>query len=325
MKECDNKEVARIVSSGEPNNDRYHRINQIIWSFIKKMYGAGPEVRIDDDESTNAKIRRSNSGASSRNTSFSESKAPKNSKLRPISITNERYFCYLNAITQALMGLEAFTETLTDRTRSGKIGSYTKAFLEILKDQKNNRDTNARSLKLLALNTFHHNEQHDAHEFLLHLLSNLQDEAISKKPKAAPSDFTDPESAWNYYKKYNNSVVDETFAGQVTSKVTCTLCNNVSYSYDPILDLSLPLGSKLKSLDDCISTYFKQEELPDLYNCEKCKKQGKAVKKFTLEKMPRVLALHLKRFQMYPKKKKIYDFVSFPVDYLSLRKYYLFD
>lgn len=288
------------------------------------MYGASPEVKLkvpEPEPKTAQRTTRRTSTTSSRKGSYSEQRpTARDLKSRPIGISNELYFCYLNAVAQALMGIECLTEGLIERNKAGKVGPYTKAFIELIKDQKIGRDTNAKSLKLLALDTFNHNDQHDAHEFLLHLLSNIQEEACSTKPKEVPAEFADAESAWSFYKKYHNSVIDELFAGQISSRVTCDNCNSVSYSYDPTMDLSLPLNNRNRSLDDCISSYFKPEELPDLYNCEKCKKSAKAVKKFSLEKMPRVLVLHLKRFQMFPKKKKISEFVSFPVDSLSLRK-----
>ncbi len=52
------------------------------------------------------------------------------------------------------------------------------------------------------------------------------------------------------------------------------------------------------SLDECLRLFSTEEQLEDWY-CGKCKKHGSATKSLAVYKMPTVLALHLKRFQLH--------------------------
>lgn len=72
------------------------------------------------------------------------------------------------------------------------------------------------------------------------------------------------------------------------------------------------------TIDDCIAKFFSEEELSDHYKCEKCKKSCKAKKKVYVSRTPSILVLHLKRFKIFPKKRKISDFVKFPLYSFSL-------
>lgn len=313
-----------MVSRSQNNSDVYHKVNSITWKFIVKMYGAHPEVIIEDakDKSKRAEVYRTDVQRTTTSRTPSDNtpglgRTIRGELLKPTGISNEMFFCYLNAVTQTLLGLEKFTETMANFNKTGKIGAYTKAFFNIIKDLEAGVESNARALKLLALDIFDYNEQHDAHEFLLHFLSKMQDEMNVKDEESVVRSSKATNSP---NKKPSNTPVDEMFVGQVTSQVVCNACKNVSNTNEPIMDISLSLTGKHKSLDDCLTNYFKKEDLSDSYKCEKCKKSTKAYKKMVLDKLPKVLVIHLKRFRMFPKKKKISDFVSFPVDYLSLRK-----
>jgi ubiquitin C-terminal hydrolase len=47
--------------------------------------------------------------------------------------------------------------------------------------------------------------------------------------------------AWANYLRHNDSVVTDIFAGQMQSTVECLTCGHKSKSYDPFLDLSVPV------------------------------------------------------------------------------------
>ena len=127
---------------------------------------------------------------------------------------------------------------------------------------------------------------------------------------------------WKIYKKLNSSIVDEIFAGQMISIVNCKRCGNISETFDPFLDLSLPIPSKSfkksHTINECLKQFFKEEELPNDYQCEKCKRKSKVFKSLKISKSPNTLVLHLKRFKMFPKKIKINDKISFPLKGLSI-------
>ena len=96
-------------------------------------------------------------------------------------------------------------------------------------------------------------------------------------------------------------------------------------TYDPYLDLSLPLeGSSSnysqRDIYDCMNQFFSEEVLPDDYQCEKCKKKNRASKKLQLNRTPKILVLHLKRFKVFPRKQKLTETINFPLKKLDLQK-----
>ena len=65
---------------------------------------------------------------------------------------------------------------------------------------------------------------------------------------------------------------------------------------------------------------FCEEKLDDAYKCEKCKNTSQAKKLTMIGKTPKILVVHFKRFKMFPKKKKIIDFVQYPITNLEIKK-----
>ena len=88
------------------------------------------------------------------------------------------------------------------------------------------------------------------------------------------------------------------------------------------MDLSLPIGNNSVSLEDCLNLFFQEEELTDIYYCDTCKRKSKAKRLIRISKTPKILVIHLKRFKMFPKKKKITDFISFPLNKFDISKYF---
>ena len=60
------------------------------------------------------------------------------------------------------------------------------------------------------------------------------------------------------------------------------------------------------SLDECLEMHFKEETIDGTWSCDKCKKKASKVKRIVkISHSPNILILHLKRFALFPKKKKI--------------------
>jgi len=80
------------------------------------------------------------------------------------------------------------------------------------------------------------------------------------------------------------------------------------------------------TLDSCLKKFHEAERLgkTDEWFCSKCKKFQQATKKFDLWKIPKVLVIHLKRFQ-YSKynRNKISTFIEYPLHNLDLTPYQL--
>lgn len=98
-------------------------------------------------------------------------------------------------------------------------------------------------------------QQQDSQEFLAFLLDGLHEDLnrIVKKPYIERPDSTDDmvgdqekiaklaDTHWDIYKKRNDSAVADLFAGLYKSTLVCPDCGKVSITFDPFMDLTLPL------------------------------------------------------------------------------------
>ena len=153
--------------------------------------------------------------------------------------------------------------------------------------------------------------QHDSHELLRALLGLLHDalNRVTLQPAYEALDAVQGESEerqsaryWSNYTARNASVVTDLFAGQQRSEVRCLACQRVRVAFDPFLDLSLPLPphsaqhSSAATLGQCLR-HFLATELLDAVYCPHCRAHTRSSKALSLQRLPRVLVLHLKRFE----------------------------
>jgi ubiquitin carboxyl-terminal hydrolase 4/11/15 len=98
-------------------------------------------------------------------------------------------------------------------------------------------------------------QQQDSQEFLAFLLDGMHEDLnrIMKKPYVEKPDSTDEmvgdleaisklaDTHWDIYKMRNDSAVADLFAGLYKSTLVCPECQKVSITFDPFMDLTLPL------------------------------------------------------------------------------------
>ncbi|XP_054896096.1 ubiquitin carboxyl-terminal hydrolase 3 [Poeciliopsis prolifica] len=187
-------------------------------------------------------------------------------------------------------------------------------------------------------------QQQDAHEFMRYLLDHLHRELQYSRNGASypvsPQDgvrlsTTDSKCCTNG----TSSVVTSIFGGILQNEVNCLICGTESRKFDPFLDLSLDIPSQFRqkrskdqepgpicTLRDCLRSFTDLEELDEteLYYCHKCKKRQKSTKKFWIQKLPKVLCLHLKRFHWTAfLRNKVDTYVEFPLKGLDMRGFLL--
>lgn len=95
-------------------------------------------------------------------------------------------------------------------------------------------------------------QQQDSQELMSFLMDGLNEDLnrVKKKPvvEAVESDGRPDELiaqlSWEGYKKRNDSVVSDIFAGQLRSHVKCNVCDRESTTFDPFMSLSVPIPTK---------------------------------------------------------------------------------
>jgi len=155
----------------------------------------------------------------------------------------------------------------------------------------------------------------DAHEFLNLLLNEVVEnvEAFSKLHPAqngeltsgAPTEKALPRSvstSTTNTEPNANGIdtrwVHDLFEGLLTSETRCLTCENLSQRDEPFLDLSVDLAAHT-SVTSCLRKFSEEEMLCERnkFHCDNCGGLQEAEKRMKIKRLPRVLALHLKRFK----------------------------
>lgn len=148
----------------------------------------------------------------------------------------------------------------------------------------------------------------DAHEFLNLLLnevvSNVETVATKEtfEKSLPPTDSEDslgPLTGSSGSKSPNTTRwVHELFEGTLTSETRCLTCENVSQRDEVFLDLSVDLEQH-SSVTSCLRKFSEEEMLCERnkFHCDNCGGLQEAEKRMKIKRLPRVLALHLKRFK----------------------------
>nr|BAE36525.1 unnamed protein product [Mus musculus] len=237
--------------------------------------------------------------------------------------------CFMNAILQSLRSLvEEFRKTLCALWQGSQTAfSPESLFYVVWKIMPN----------------FRGYQQQDAHEFMRYLLDHLHLELQGGFNGVSRSAILQEKSTLSASNKCcingASTVVTAIFGGILQNEVNCLICGTESRKFDPFLDLSLDIPSQFRSkrsknqengpvcsLRDCLRSFTDLEELDEteLYMCHKCKKKQKSTKKFWIQKLPKALCLHLKRFHWTAYlRNKVDTYVQFPLRGLDMKCYLL--
>lgn len=164
---------------------------------------------------------------------------------------------------------DVYLSLISQRRHTGIISP--KAFMETLR-QKNEM--------------FRQNIHHDAHEFLNYVLNSVHDGYAHMTNKDNIRDLT---------------FVHDIFEGTLASEVRCLTCENVTSRDESFLDLSLDIEENT-SVSACMRAFSASEFLREKnkFFCEACNGLVEAERRMKIRKLPKVLALHLKRFKFEP-------------------------
>jgi ubiquitin C-terminal hydrolase len=232
---------------------------------------------------------------------------------RQDGLTNLGNTCYMSAILQALLRLPSFVHDLracTERLRAGgeKLPQGTSLFAELLDVVKGLHGEqgvfNPKRLKDCISRRspqFAGNAQQDAHEFLTDILDFMQAELRQHRRKtSAASAHTAPVAEADAPPICPTAL---NFRCVIEHRHVCCECNAESKRRELYHDLSLdlPRTEELRAsgndgaipIQQLFDLYFEEEQIEK--KCERCGADTAVVHK-SLVTLPRVLVLHLKRF-----------------------------
>ncbi|KAG5304593.1 ubiquitin C-terminal hydrolase [Histoplasma capsulatum G186AR] len=158
----------------------------------------------------------------------------------------------------------------------------------------------------------------DAHEFLNLLLNEVVANVEAEAERSLPPEIDQQSESGelstnttttgsvattltnsNTSKSPNNTRwVHELFEGTLTSETQCLTCENVSQRDEVFLDLSVDLDQH-SSVTSCLRKFSEEEMLCERnkFHCDNCGGLQEAEKRMKIKRLPRILALHLKRFK----------------------------
>ena len=256
--------------------------------------------------------------------------------------------CYMNSALQCIFAtkelsdyfLYNFSEKYINKNNIlGSGGLLTLGYINLLLNINNTTNNEYISPGLfkvvlsLCSSKFEGNEQEDAHEFIIYLLDIFHEDInrVIKKPNNDKLKYNSDEISsdkksvidWNNFLKRNQSVLIDLFYGQLKSSAICPICHYHSIKFNSFFSLELSIEESTNQeikLEKLFYEFSMEEKLDrdNLYKCEKCKEKSEANKTIEIYHVPKILIIHLKRFN---NNKKINTFIDFPLRDLDINEY----
>jgi len=226
-----------------------------------------------------------------------------------LGLLNHGTNCYVNAGLQCLLCVpelneyflkEDFMKYLQDENAIKFCKSLSEIYQKIFSNSVSEKVSPKSMIDLCPMG------QNDTHEFFVKKLFPSMCEENKENEKT------------NLKTAEKNCKLEELFGGVIVNTIICKTCEFESIKQEAFLDLSLAITGN--SLDDCLESYFSEENLPESaeYLCEKCKVIRSVCKTTKLSEYPKNLILHLKR--LLPGARKITKRIEYS-EILDLTKY----
>jgi len=292
------------------------------------------------------------------NKQYSTSQSPSDvsSSRGLVGLKNLGNTCFMNSILQCLSNTRPLLEFClqdeykedinrsTSNMKGALVTAYAKLQQQLWKSAGSDPSCSPTDLKSQIqkhASRFMGYNQQDAQEFLIYLLEGLHEDlnrvTVKKKNIISNDDGEEKISAsekarqtWKKYLERDNSKIVDMFVGQLRSALSCQTCGYTSNTLDPFWDISLPIkksrsyGGSECSLTDCFDLFTTEEVLDgdEKPTCARCKERRRCVKSFSIQKFPKLLVIHLKRFdQGSYMRSKLSTLVDYPLRDLDLSQY----
>lgn len=224
-------------------------------------------------------------------------------------LSNQGATCYMNSLLQSLYMTPEFRNRIYSwqydperhGDRSDSIPFQLQLLFSNLQTSKSSHADTKGLTKSFGWNTKESFEQHDVQEFCRVLF-----DAIEKSVQGTPEE----------------NMIKKLYEGKMIDYVRCSKCNNESKRKDTFLDLSLTVRSKFEniyneSIEKALFNFIKPEILDEgnQYFCNICEAKQNAVKGLKFKKLPYILVMQLKRFDLdyeTMQRIKLNDKVTFP-------------
>ena len=257
--------------------------------------------------------------------------------------------CYMNSIIQCLSNTKFLTDYVhsnryeadLNTTLSKMRGSLFRAYASLIKTmwEGGDRPVSPSELKSQLAKYAHRFQsyaQEDAEELFIFLMNGLSEDVNQVRRKTTPVKFdekawdrmSDAEKSadqWARFVRLEKSAITDMFTGQFRSTLKCTKCENKSVTFDTFWDVNVPIAKKtaFMQLEDCLRLFVEEEVIDGSEKpvCYKCKGRNVFTKRFTIEKVPKILVIHLKRFLYTPYSYKISTRVEYPIEGLDISKF----
>jgi ubiquitin C-terminal hydrolase len=230
--------------------------------------------------------------------------------LNPLGLKNPSIYCYMNCCLQILLSIpELNYYFLNKRYNKNEQGQNNRTlicndysnFISLYQYYINNKEKQMdlpSSMFEICNNLVPKNVMNDCEEFLILLLQSIQEELNYNSNQNNinnnrninnnnnnNNDKNDIEKKWCLYRERNSSFMDSIFTGYLRSTVICEKCNKPSYSYEPFMDLSVPVPKTNKSVNKCLNRYFEAESIDCNYHCENCNSYTKVSHKILINNL----------------------------------------
>ena len=265
--------------------------------YGSKIFRAEQYLRFSEPYKAKVNISKSPSAISTKS----------NLEVAVVGFENLGNTCYMNSILQCLLNIPNFYQELSDKKNKQAVEhdslynhlcnlGYMKKHI-----QKENMESQKTALKLVknaissSAKKFMGYGQHDAHEFLCYCLDQLKEDFITSISKSEIKD--------THQECLLTCPIRDNFESTVEHSIKCLGCNEEVVKEEQCNDFSLVIPDKDENtfsqdlgIDKLLQSYF-SDELID-YSCETCKGHQSVLSHHFL-KLPRVLILHLKRYDIY--------------------------